>query len=74
MSLKFVLSDISFRLVRMKASLAACKPLIFLDFHRSFNNTRSKHRLLPFPQILSPVMDAKKDAQSDAPYFIRSKK
>ena len=26
----------------MKALLAACKPLILLDFHRSFNDTRTK--------------------------------
>ena len=27
---------------RMKALLVACKPLILLDFHRSFNDTRTK--------------------------------
>ena len=27
---------------RMKALLAACKPLILLDFHRSFNDTRTR--------------------------------
>lgn len=42
MSLEFVLSDIPFRLVQMKALLAACKPLILLDFHRSFNDTRTR--------------------------------
>ena len=34
-SLKFVLIDIPFRLVQMKALLAACKPLLLLDLHRS---------------------------------------
>lgn len=28
-----------FKLIRMKAWLATCKPLILLDFHRSFNDT-----------------------------------
>ena len=44
MSLKFVLFvliDIPFRLVQMKALLAACEPLILLGFHRSFNDTRA---------------------------------
>lgn len=27
----------------MKALLAACKPLILLDFHKSFNDTRTKN-------------------------------
>ena len=29
---------------RIKALLAACKPLILLDFHRSFNDTRTKKK------------------------------
>ena len=32
---------VEFFTLRMKALLAACKPLILLDFHRSFNDTRT---------------------------------
>ena len=31
---------------RIKALLAACKPLILLDFHRSFNDTRTNRSIL----------------------------
>ena len=32
---------VEFFTLRMKALLAACKPLILLDFRRSFNDTRT---------------------------------
>ena len=36
----------------MKALLAACKPLILLDFHRSFNDTPTKNEYLYGLQVL----------------------
>lgn len=35
MSLKFVLIDIPFRLVQMRALISACEPLMLRGFHRS---------------------------------------
>lgn len=56
MSLEFVLSDIPFRLVQMKALLAACKPLILLDFHRSFNDTRTMRSIMKGSENLLVIL------------------
>ena len=47
---------------------------IFSKSYHYTRTTRSARPLLPFPLSLAPVMDAKMDAKSFTPYFIRSKK
>ena len=40
----------------MKALLAACKPLILLDFHRSFNDTRTTLGALKLLGFKAPLL------------------
>ena len=62
---------VEFFTLRMKALLAACKPLILLDFHRSFNDTRtmSNDEILTVKETANAPAGPQDDRNEELPAF-----